>query len=434
MSRGPFEDDAQDHDPVGVGVGAGDRAGPEDMGQVLRQGLKSALARWVLAKRRGAGRPGSAVSSPHGASAHGSGAHGAGVAPQDEATHAWDGQRRFAEDYTFVGAQPGLGVMLRLEQLPGRDSQRIWAVVMRPEGTWSFPGGQLVLRTTGDDRWRAGGLHLDCETPLHRWALRFSGTLERQGSGGEAPLLHVVGDASHRRRVSLDLTFVATAAPYVPGTDDDPELLARCLSQATWDARLLQAVRRDRPRGYVQLGELHGTLALGDVLVPVRAASLRQHHWGVRDWGACDEAFECFWSTHDRQGHDRQGNDRQGEDRRGGWLHHARFPFVTLDGGFVVHGGRGRDTSAEPWSHAGRIEPVRRIGATFEARTRGAPARASLTVGDAETTRQVQLELCSDVSFVVDGRGRVDLGLVRTTGPTEGWGIWAGLHRTLARR
>ena len=155
MSKGPFEDGGQGHDHDGVG--AGDRAGPEDMGQVLRQGLKSALARWVLAKRRGAGRPG----------ATGAGARGAGVAPQDEATHAWDGQRRFAEDYTFVGAQPGLGVVLRLEQLPGRDSQRIWAVVMRPEGTWAFPGGQLVLRTTGDDRWRAGGLHLDCETPLH---------------------------------------------------------------------------------------------------------------------------------------------------------------------------------------------------------------------------------------------------------------------------
>lgn len=408
MSKGPFDDDDRAHEGAHGGIHGGG-AGSEDVGQVLRQGLKSALARWVLAKRRD-GRAGTGTARSR-------------VAPQDEATHAWDGQRRFAEDYTFVGAQPGLGVILRLEQLPGRDSQRIWVVILRPEGAWAHAGGQLVLRTTGDDRWRAGGLHLDCETPLHRWALRFSGTLERQGSRAEAPRLHLVGDTDHRTRVRLDLTFVATAAPYVPGTDDDPELLARCLSQATWDARLLRAARRDRPRGYVQLGELHGTVALGDVLVPVRAASLRQHHWGVRDWGACDEAFECFWST---------------DEGRRGWLHHARFPFVTLEGGFVAHGARGRapgrDGGAEPWSQAGRVEPVRRIGATFEARPQGAPARASVAVGDAEGTHQVQLERCSDVSFAVDGRGRVDLALVRATGPAGGWGIWAGLHRTLPRR
>jgi hypothetical protein len=363
--------------------------GAEDMGRVLREGLKATLARWVLAKRRGGGR-------------------GRLPAPSDEATHAFDGQRHFAEDYTFVGAQPGLGVVVRLEQLPGRDCQRVWVVVLRSEGVWALPGGQLVLRTIGDDRWRAGGLHLDCETPLHRWALRFVGPLERQGHGAdEVPSLRVVGDDDHRVRASVDLTFVSTASPYVPGTDDDPELLARCLGQASWDARLLRAARRDRSRGYVQLGELHGTIALGDVLVPVRAASLRQHQWGVRDWGACDEAFQCFWAT---------------DDLRRGWLHHARFPFVTLDGGFSA-------------DRAGRVEPVRRLGATFEARPRRAPARASLAVGEGEGMRHdMQLELVSDLSLVVDGRGRVDLALVRVSGPSSGWGLWAGLRRSLPRR
>ncbi len=358
-------------------------SGSDDVGRVLRQGLKAALARWVLAKRRGPGVP--------------------PPTPQDEATHAWDGQRRFAEDYTFVAAQRELGVVIRLEWLPGRDSQRVWVTILRPDGVWALPGGQLVLRTIGDDRWRAGGLHLDCETPMHRWTLRFVGALERQGR--EPPRLRVVGDDVQRTRASLDLTFLSTMRPHVPGTDDDPELLARCLGQASWDARLLQAARRDRPRGYVQLGELHGTLAVDDELVPVRAAALRQHGWGVRDWGACDEAFQCFWAT---------------EDRRRGWLHHARFPFVTLEGGFAV-------------PPSGRVEPVKKIGAMFEARPRGAPARVSLAVGEAEGTRQVQLEMISDLSFVVDGRGRVDLALVRATGPAPGWGIWAGLRRTLPR-
>src|SRR5690606_10869649 len=147
------------------------------------------------------------------------------------------------------------------------------------------------------------------------------------------------------------------------------------LGEATWDARLLRAVRRERPRGYVQLGQLHGTVALGDRIVPIDAASLRQHTWGVRDWGACDEAYECFLAT---------------DDARRSWLHHARFPFVTLDGGFVAH----RE----------RSEPIRSLAATQQARPGGAPAHASLTVGEAEGPRTLQLELVSDLSFVVDGR------------------------------
>lgn len=411
MSKGPFERRPhrarpdEGHEGDDRRTAAGPLPGTDDVGHVLRQGIKSALARWVLTKRRGAARAASRATSS--------------VRPQDEATHAWDRQRRFAEDYTFVGVQPGLAVILRLEHLPGRDSQRVWAIVLRPEGAYAPAGGQLVLRSTGDDRWRAGGLQLDCETPLRRWSLRFAGVLEHQGQGSEDPRpLRVVDEADQRTRASLDLTFVATAAPYVPGTDDDPELLARRLGEATWDARLLQAARRERPRGYVQLGELHGTIALGDVLVPVRAAALRQHHWGVRDWGACDEAFECFWAT---------------DDRRRGWLQHARFPFVTLEGGFVGHTGASRGPSgALPYET--HVEPVRRIGATLEARPSGAPARATLLVGEPEGTRHVRLERISDLSFVVDGRGRVDLALVRAAGTAEGWGLWAGLHRALPRR
>lgn len=397
---GPGDDDGGD--PSWASARSEPTGSPSDVGAVLRRGVKSALTRWVLAKRR---------------ASHGS-AHPHAPSPHDEATHAWDGRRRFAEDYTFVGVQAGLGVVLRLEQLPGRDSQRVWVVILRPDGAWALPGGQQVLRVAGDDRWRAGGLALDCETPLRRWGLRFAGALERVGPGHGTPL-RVVGHAAPGVRTSIDLTFVATAPAFVPGTDDDPELLARCLGHASWDARLLRAVRRDRPRGYVQLGELHGTLALGEVLVPVRAASLRQHHWGVRDWGACDDAFQCFWATDER--------GRQGR----GWVQHARFPFVTVEGGFTTWGPRPDDRA--PVVRPSALDPVRRLAVTHEARPRRAPARVSLSVGEPSGMRSVPLELTSDLSFVVDGRGRVDLALARVTGPTPGWGLWAGLTRTLPR-
>lgn len=358
-----------------------------DVRMVLRRGLKSALARWVIAKRRG-----------HRASPP--------PAPQDEATHEWDGQRFFAEDYTFVGVQAGLAVVLRLEWLPGRSSQRVWVTLLTPDGVWALPGGEAVLGASGSDRWRAGGLKLDCVTPLQRWTARFAGSVEPQGHKAAGPSLRVVGERERPAvRASVDLTFISAANPYAPGTDDDPELLARRLGEADWDARLLRTARRARSHGYVQLGQLHGTVALGDRLIPIRAWSIRQHHWGGRDWGASDEAFQCFWAT---------------DDERRGWVQHARFPFVTLEGGFL--------------SHRAQVESIRRLGSSLESRPHRAPARVGLTLGDDDDVHDLEAEMLSDLSFVVDGRGRVDLGLIRVTRPTPGWGVWAGLRRALPRR
>lgn len=356
------------------------------MRAALRRGLKSALARWVLAKQRGA-RP-SPPPSPH-----------------DEATHAWDGQPRFAEDYTFAGAQSGLGVVVRLEWLPGRDAQRIWVVVMQPDGVWALPGGERVVGPTGTDRWRAGGLELDCVTPMQRWAVRYTGTLERQGRVADGPALRVVGsDSRDAARVAVDLSFASAAGPHAPGTDDDPELLARRLSEATWDARLLRVVRRARTRGYVQLGRLQGTIALGERVVPVDAWSIRHHHWGVRDWGAADEAFQCMWAT---------------DDHARGWVYFGRFPFVTLDGGFVAD--------------RARVEVVRGLEHRVDARPGRAPARVELRAEQVDGTRTVRGQVMSELSFVVDGRGRVDLGLLRIDGPSPGWGLWSGLRRVPPR-
>ncbi|MCA9710012.1 MAG: hypothetical protein KDK70_29505 [Myxococcales bacterium] len=349
------------------------------MGRILRTGVKSALARWVIVKRRG---------------------HWAAPAPtpQDEATHAWDGQPLFAEDYTFVGVQAGLGVVMRLEWRPGRESQRVWMVILRPDGVWAPPGGQRVLRTGSGDRWSAGGLRLDCQTPLREWTLRFGGPLVAQGHARDAPPLRVVAHDGGAVRGSVDLTFVTTAAPHVPGIDDDPELLARCLGEATWDAQLLRAARKASPRGYVQPGSLYGTVAVGDVLVPVQAAALRQHHWGPRDFGAYARAYQCFWAS---------------QDERRGWLHHTTLPLVALDGGFV--------------EHRGRRAPVRSLSASLETRPQRAPTRVSLDYGDVDGTRRLHAEVVAELALPVDG-GVVTLGLLQLTGRSPGWGLWAQLR------
>jgi hypothetical protein len=207
-------------------------------------------------------------------------------------------------------------------------------------------------------------------------------------------------------RASLDAEFVADDDPFSPGVDDDPELMARRLGEAQWDRNLLRAVRRDANHGYVQTGTLEGTLALGAALVPLRTACLRQHTWGVRDWGASDEAFQCFVAW---------------KNGRRGWVHHARFPFVTVEGGFMTLPNAPRHSIAS-------------IGATTERRPGRAPANASLsltpTYGDAV---DVQVRALSDVSFGVDGRGELGLALC-DVGDGNGQALWATQRRTLARR
>jgi hypothetical protein len=343
---------------------------------VLRREVKAALLRWALHKQR-----------VHGPSRR--------FEPADEATHPFDGRRRFAENYSFAAVQNELGLVVRLEWMPGREAHRVWVVVLRRDGAWTLGDGQLLVRGDLNDRWRAGGLELDCIEPMKRWTIRFRGRLRPFGDGEKA-----------EERASLDVEFLATGDPFAPGVDDDPDLMARRLGEAQWDRHLLRAVRREQNRGYVQTGTLVGTLALGTALLPLRAACLRDHTWGVRDWGASDEAFQCFvaWA-----------------DGRRAWVHRARFPFVTLEGGFVV--------DAEGSRHA-----VGAMGATTERRPGRPPAHASFSLASSMGAPvDVEIRSLQDVTFPVDGRGELGLALC-SLGDAAGWALWAGQRRTLPRR
>jgi hypothetical protein len=265
-------------------------------------------------------------------------------------------------------------------------------------GAYTLERGQLIARGTERDRWRAGGLELDCVRPLQQWTLRYTGRLQRAGEArGE-------GDGTGvTLRCSLDLTFLAEAEPFSPGRDDDAELLAHHLGAATWDTQLLRQVRRVQNQGYVQLGTVHGSVALGESVLPLRAACLRQHTWGVRDWGASDFAFQCFVAL---------------DSGQRAWVHHARFPFVTLEGGFIAKDGDCR--------------PIRGLGHTLERHPHPAPRRVSLSIAHADGALEFEAKLRSHVVLTVDGRGEIVVGFF-DAGEGIGRGVWAGQRRVLPR-
>jgi len=332
----------------------------------LRREAKETLARWMLRRRR----EGAALALPS----------------EDEATHAWDGRRRYVEDYTFAAVQPELGVVVRLEWLPGRDAARTWVWVLQPG---RVRGAVQLSRAHESDRWRAGGLRLDCDTPHRIWDVHYVGALS---SESESPC-----------ETRVDLRFEADRTPFSPGVQDDPELLARHLSAATWDSELLRTVRRAQARGYVQTGRLSGVLRLGDELMPLDASCLRQHRWGVLDWAGSDRAFHVFTT---------------GPEASCTWVHWAEFPFVTLAGGFF---GPALDP-ATSWQD-------RRVAPLMSVERKDTYA---LQVAHGGGSGVLTLEPRGTAIFAVDGRGELSLTLGERSDAT-GWGLWASQRRLLAR-
>ncbi|MBX7082743.1 MAG: hypothetical protein K1X88_26290 [Nannocystaceae bacterium] len=344
----------------------GDRRGEAPPG--LRDGVKSALARWVLQKRRsllGTPRPG----------------------VQDEATHEGDGRRRFAEDYGFAAAQPDLGLLLRLEWLPGRAAHRLWVMLLGEHGAWWLPPQQTLVTETVVDRWRVGGLALDCLQPYQRWSVRYAG-----------PLVSPDAAVGAARRCELQLEFTAGADPFCPGIDDDPELVARRVGEAHWDRALATAVRRASQRGYVQIGRLQGQLALAHEIRSVDAPCLRMHTWGVRDWGAPEHAVQCFVHTGDRTA----------------WIQRAQFPAFTFEGGFVAE----RDVLTCVQSIA-QVQHGER------------EHRLELDAGGAR--HRFAGERGAAVQLRVDGRGAFELTHVVPGTAAGACGLWARQQRTLPR-
>ena len=382
--------------PPAFGPPGGDGGTPSEpaeagLSSLLRRGVKAAIARWAVRRR------GEAEIWPR---------------PQDEAPHPWDGRRHFAEDYTLAAVQPGLALVARIEWLPGREAHRVWLTILTPTAVYALPGtGQALLRGAGD-HWRAGGLAFDCVEPLRTWTLRYRGRLEvrdpagrRRGPVGEE-------QPAEDLEVRVDLTFVSQLPAFVPGSDDDADLVSRQVGAADWDARLLKQLRRDRLRSYVQVGEVHGALALGSQLSTFGGAGLRQHSWGVRDWGASDTAMQCFVSMSGAQGPVRA------------WVHSAQFPWIHLAGGFV--------------QRAAGLVPIRDLGVSPTRRPGRSPSHVGLHIDAPGGALELEAESLAELALDMDGRGRVEFSLCRVRqrhaeDHAAGWALLIGQRRLLPR-
>lgn len=372
--------------PGSPAAGEARTPGQPGLGSLLRRGLKAAIARWAVR------RPAPEIWPQ----------------PQDEAMHAWDGRRHFAEDYTAAAVQPGLAVVARIEWLPGRDAHRVWLTLLTPTAVYALPGtGQAILRG-GVDHWRAGGLQFDCVEPLRVWTIRYRGRLEVRDPRGRRRRAVAEDATTEDLEVRVDLTLESHAPAFVPGSDDDPDLVARQFGAAEWDTHLMRVLRRRTLRSYVQAGEVHGAVLLGGDLRAFAGSGLRAHSWGVRDWGASDAALQCFASL-----------PGTGSGPFGVWVQKAEFPWLTLLGGFVqrTHG----------------VVPIRDLGVTLERQPGRAPRHVGLAIEAPGGPLALEVETLAELPLEMDGRGHLEMALCRVRGAGEGWGLMLCQRRLLPR-
>ncbi len=394
-------------------AGAGDSgvARERDLSTTVRRSVKAALARWVMRKRvpDAARAARAAVLREPGLRRW--------TTPQDEAFHTWDGHKNFSEDFTFVAVQPGLALLARIEWMPGRQSQRVWLTLLARDRVYTLPGDGQVIEPCGDgSRWRAGGLEFDCVEPHREWRLQFRGKLLVRGRDERGPRAQAEtaeeGAEGSLVPCRLDLTFLGAGEPFIPGTDDHPELVARRLGEADWNLGLLRQLRRRRLRSYVQRGAMHGMIGVATRLVAVSSASLRVHAWGGRDWGASDTAFQGFFQL----------------GPRSLWVHHASFPWVTLEGGFVDS----PDEAGADEDAGGRRSCVVDIGVTRERSPGHSPLRVGLSVVSDDARVAVEATVRSAFTLEIDRRGALVAALVEveaSAGASAGWGLWVEQRR-----
>ncbi len=408
---------------AGGALAGGDDSGvarERDLSTTVRRSVKAALARWVMRKRvpDAARAARAAVLREPGIRRW--------TTPQDEAFHTWDGHKNFTEDFTFVAVQPEFAVLARIEWMPGRQSQRVWLTLLARDVVYTLPGdGQLVEPCGDGSRWRAGGLEFDCVEPHREWRLQFRGKLLVRGLDERGPRAQRGRDVEDGAEdgvegslvsCRLDLTFLGAGEPFIPGTDDHPELVARRLGEADWNLSLLRQLRRRRLRSYVQRGAMHGMIGLATRLVAINSSSLRVHAWGGRDWGASDAAFQGFF--------------RLGE--RSMWVHRASFPWVTLEGGFVDVDNESEVAAGADDVEGGRRSCVVDIGVTRERSPGHSPLRVSLNVVSDDSQVAVEATVLSAFTLEIDRRGALAAALVRVEASDDapaGWGLWVEQRR-----
>lgn len=174
-------------------------------------------------------------------------------------------------------ASDGWGVILAMERRPSRLTSTLVYLRVPGVGLLVAPAHPDTIAFRGaedEQRFEAGGVAIEAETPMKTWRLRFSGKLRRYDQP-EGELFDV----------KLDLLWSSDLPHFDYDSDMDVLTTAKAFALETWTKEYFESLKEHHQTHYEQMGRLNGTATLNGATHDLSLPSFRDHSYGkLREW------------------------------------------------------------------------------------------------------------------------------------------------------
>lgn len=209
---------------------------------------------------------------------------GVPLKPDVESLHTPAEDYHWNESYYFNFTDPKrvIGGWTRIGILPNQESD-MGAMMLYAGGSRilaTFQGGKAACE---DENVGMGALAYRRTEPLNKWRLTFEGSMADVDDSRRLPELNL--ENLRLQEVEVDLVFEGTA-PCFDFKDADPRAMGKMLVDAGTRLKDLRKVSKVSSEHYEQVGQVTGTIRIGNREINFLGSGHRDHSWGPRDWAA----------------------------------------------------------------------------------------------------------------------------------------------------
>ncbi len=199
----------------------------------------------------------------------------------DDLMHENTGEAHYNESayYNVYDPRCRLGGFCRIGNRPNEGVAEMTICLYLPDGAAAFMYARPPI--AGNDRFEAGGMRFDVETPMREHRIRYEGSvclLRRP-----LDLLDPKAAFTHNPHVAATLTLAWRSLCAAQGGEP------RVLVDGRWVGVRHETPGQEFARGHFeQHGHVSGALVLDGVRWPIDGYGLRDRSWGPRSWQAPD--------------------------------------------------------------------------------------------------------------------------------------------------
>lgn len=184
-----------------------------------------------------------------------------------ETKHSEPATLFFNDSTYFMGqGEDGSCLLARMAFRTDREPECWLTLYLEGTGTFTIKG----LPGEPGSGFSLGDLHFNCEQPGRRWTIRYSGDLEKENK---------------KCTVDLDLVFESITPLVNFKYISRPEDIAPVIAREKWSKTFLNSLKEIRKMHLEQAGRMTGTITIDGRVSKVEWRSVRDHSWGIRNWG-----------------------------------------------------------------------------------------------------------------------------------------------------